>query len=582
MKVNFNYSLINCNSSNVIKPFETNKQENPNKQLKELGFDSNGYYNRISFAGKITNNPNSKHSIDNYTGCLIGGAIGDALGAPVEFTSLTEIKKNYGPYGIREYLLKDNKKAEFTDDTQMTIFTADGLIKSALKNHSIQNIDFLDVFESYGDWLSTQRNTKLDKGWITKQKTLYKVKAPGNTCISALMNGEAGTLKNRINDSKGNGGIMRVAPVGLLYYNNPSKAFNIGVGCCALTHSKSEAYLSAGAMASIIAYIIKGESIEDAVKQTIKILERKNNNENVTNALKTALHYANTNLLEEDVIPLLGHGWTGEEALAISVYSALKNPTDFSKAIECAVNITGDSDTVGAITGNIMGAYLGEKKIPQKYKNKLEAKTLLKNLAKDLYVMPNRIKNKAEKYPLSYSIKKPLTLNEILGENYKVTKPVINKSLLKKIKQIPNVNISDYKDFFRQKDMSINEIENIILPVSMINKEIKNKTAFDKMLYSLTEHLETLREKENKRMLWKEDTVQTDEFLWQIYGLIVNNDVNTNDLFNSLILMLESEKYSLKDISDFLETQKSKPIDYKKLSQELLYNKDLKEIQKDI
>ena len=582
MKVNFNYSLINCNSSNVIKPFETNRQENPNKQLKELGFDSNGYYNRISFAGKITNNPNSKHSIDNYTGCLIGGAIGDALGAPVEFTSLTEIKKNYGPYGIREYLLKDNKKAEFTDDTQMTIFTADGLIKSALKNHSIQNIDFLDVFESYGDWLSTQRNTKLDKGWITKQKTLYKVKAPGNTCISALMNGEAGTLKNRINDSKGNGGIMRVAPVGLLYYNNPSKAFNIGVGCCALTHSKPEAYLSAGAMASIIAYIIKGESIEDAVKQTIKILERKNNNENVTNALKTALHYANTNLLEEDVIPLLGHGWTGEEALAISVYSALKNPNDFSKAIECAVNITGDSDTVGSITGNIMGAYLGEKKIPQKYKNKLEAKTLLKNLAKDLYVMPNRIKNKAEKYPVSYSIKKPLTLNEILGENYKITKPVVNKSLLKKIKQIPNINISDYHDFFGQKELSINEIENIILPVSMINKEIKNKTAFDKMLYSLTEHLETLREKENKRMLWREDTVQTDEFLWQIYGLIVNNDVNTNDLFNSLILMLESEKYSLKDISDFLETQKSKPVDYKKLSQELLYNKDLKEIQKDI
>ncbi len=582
MKVNFNYSLINYNASNVIKPFEANKQENHNKQLKELGFDSNGYYNRISFAGKITNNPNSKHSIDHYTGCLIGGAIGDALGAPVEFTSLPEIRKNYGPYGIREYLLKDNKKAEFTDDTQMTIFTADGLIKSALKNHSIQNIDFLDVFESYGDWLSTQRNNKVDKGWLTRQKKLYKVKAPGNTCISALINGEAGTLKNRINDSKGNGGIMRVAPVGLLYYNNPSKAFNIGVGCCALTHSKPEAYLSAGAMASIIAYIIKGENIEEAVKQTIKILERKNNNENVTNALKTALHYAKTNLLEEDVIPSLGHGWTGEEALAISVYSALKNSNNFSKAIECAVNITGDSDTVGAITGNIMGAYLGEKKIPQKYKNKLEAKTLLKNLAKDLYVMPNRIKNKAEKYPVSYSIKKPLTLNEILGENYKVTKPVINKSLLKKIKQIPNVNIFDYKDFFRQKDMSTNEIENIILPVSMINKETKSKIAFDKMLYSLTEHLETLREKENKRMLWKEDTVQADEFLWQIYGLIVNNDVNTDDLFNCLVVMLESEKYSLKDISDFLETQKSKPTDYKKLSQELLYNKDLKEIQKDI
>lgn len=581
MKVDFiqNIPFAKHSDNSVKQVLEVNDFKTNNKTSKLPELDANGYYNKIAFQGTINkNNNNIRHKLDNYQGCLIGGAIGDALGAPVEFMPLYEIKKTYGSEGINKFLIKKNKKAEFTDDTQMTIFTADGLIKSALKNHSINNINFYDVFESYGDWLSTQRNLYRHKGWLSDVKELYKVKAPGNTCISAIMGGEPGTLDKKINDSKGNGGTMRVAPVGLMYYNNPSRAFNVAVGCCALTHSRPEAYLSAGAMASIIAYIIKGESLQDAVEKTIKILERKSNNEKVTSLLKTAVRYSKKNMPTEDVIPQLGNGWTGEEALAIAVYSALKYPDNFKKAVECSVNITGDSDTVGSITGNIMGAYLGAKKIPAEYKKKINMADVLSNLAQDLYVMPNRIKNKNQKYPVSQNNKENLSLKSILGENYKATKPVANKELKKILKSIPNVNIKNYQDFLSGKDLSINSVMQIIEPIEMILAESKDKAYFDKMMYALTQNIDNLTEKENKRGLWYEDRVQLPEFLWQIYGLILNNKNISEEIFKTVTVMTKSGNYSLKDMSDLLTVIGKRDVDFMMVNNAICSGKTVDEV----
>lgn len=69
-----------------------------------------------------------KH-LDRYRGCLLGGAAGDALGYPVEFLSLTDIQEQYGPAGITSYTLQ-NGVAQISDDTQMTLFTANGLLFS--------------------------------------------------------------------------------------------------------------------------------------------------------------------------------------------------------------------------------------------------------------------------------------------------------------------------------------------------------------------------------------------------------------------------------------------------------------------
>ena len=86
-----------------------------------------------------------------------------------------------------------------------------------------------------------------------------------------------------------------------------------------------------------------------------------------------------------DAIHKLGQGWVGDEALAIAIYCALKHSDDFDKALIAAVNHNGDSDSTGAITGNILGAYLGMSGIPKKYIDNLELVDVLTELADDLY-----------------------------------------------------------------------------------------------------------------------------------------------------------------------------------------------------
>ena len=86
-----------------------------------------------------------------------------------------------------------------------------------------------------------------------------------------------------------------------------------------------------------------------------------------------------------DAIRTLGGGWVGEEALAIALYSVLRYPDDFEKALTVATNHDGDSDSTGAIAGNILGTYLGLSGIPGKYLENLELKDLIIEIADDLF-----------------------------------------------------------------------------------------------------------------------------------------------------------------------------------------------------
>lgn len=86
-----------------------------------------------------------------------------------------------------------------------------------------------------------------------------------------------------------------------------------------------------------------------------------------------------------DAIREIGQGWVAEETLAIAVYCSIKYQDDFTRAVTASVNHDGDSDSTGAVTGNIMGAYLGIRKIPQKYIEPLELKEVIEEIAVDLY-----------------------------------------------------------------------------------------------------------------------------------------------------------------------------------------------------
>ena len=364
-------------------------------------------YNRIAikFSGvNGVNDLNIKHEKDNYIGCLLGGAIGDALGNPVEFYRLREIKSKYGQQGITD-LKKINGKAQITDDTQMSIFTADGLIKSAVKNFDENSVpDMSLIYDSYQNWLNTQYGSysKRKQGWINNMSELYARRAPGLTCTGSLEQGIPGSIEHHINSSKGCGGVMRVAPVGLMYYKNPELAFEVGARCAALTHGSPSAYLPAGVHSCIIANIIQGKDIKEAVDNSIEILKTYKGHEDTLQLIEEAKEFAASDDIDsEKAIRILGEGWHGDEAIAISIYCVLKSPDNFEKALIMSVNHDGDSDSTGSIVGNILGAYLGFENIPQKWKQSVELSSELTQLSKDLFVNPKEIEEADKRYIIS-------------------------------------------------------------------------------------------------------------------------------------------------------------------------------------
>ena len=328
-------------------------------------------------------------SLNKNIACLLGGAIGDALGAPIEFASLSEIREEYGAEGITDYVEHPNNCGEFTDDTQMTLFTADGLARAyhRWKHRGIINIPAF-VHSAYEAWYITQTYSFLEfsgsfDSWLMTKRELFKKRAPGNTCLAALRSGKMGTMESPINNSKGCGGIMRVAPVGLMF-EDPEKAFRIACQLAATTHGHCSGYLSAGFFASVISLLREETEIETSIEQSIDILLKYSGNEETLAAVNKAVNLAQTSSYSPEIIETLGAGWVAEEALAISLYCAIYFKDNFEKGVLASVNHSGDSDSTGSITGNLLGLMLGKDSIPQKWIDNLLYKDIVCRVAEDL------------------------------------------------------------------------------------------------------------------------------------------------------------------------------------------------------
>ncbi|WP_078546685.1 ADP-ribosylglycohydrolase family protein [Litchfieldia alkalitelluris] len=341
---------------------------------------------------------------DQYRGCLLGGGIGDALGWPVEFLKYKEIIRKYGTEGITDLKITSSGFSEITDDTQMTLFTAEGLLRAETRgrNKGICHIPTV-VYFAYQRWLYTQGYPKIvDKGWIydgclMEIKELHHQRAPGNSCLSALAKEELGTVEQPINNSKGCGGVMRIAPIGLVFPKE--MAFKMAVDCAALTHGHPSGYLSAGTLAYIIAELVEGEELEDAITNSLLELKKNRGHEECSTLIEKAIELSTSETAPLKAITKLGEGWVGEEALAISIYCALKYKNSFDKALITAVNHDGDSDSTGTITGNILGAYLGINQIPSRWVKKVEMSSLITQLADDLLIRYSDSEEWWDKYP---------------------------------------------------------------------------------------------------------------------------------------------------------------------------------------
>lgn len=388
------YNIIKSRPDDYINKVE--KEPVSSNETQNLDNSPAAIYGRAEILSKPKNN----EKFTKINNCLVGGALGDALGRPVERLRSDKLLEYYGKEGIQD-LATVGLKARITDDTQMTMYTADGLIRSKLKNPDSVEPNYDIIYDSYQDWYKTQTENydkSERKGLLNNTPDLYSPVGPGRTCLGSLKSGIKGSIANPINESNSCGGVMRVAPVGL-FYDDPEVAFKVGAECAAMTHSGPEAYLPAGFYSALISNIASGKGIYKAAEDSLKILQTYDNHEKTYDKLSRAMYLAQTDCPSDEAILSLGYGFNGDEAMAISLYAALKEPENLKNALILAVNHSGDSDSTGSITGQIVGLAQGLNTVPKEWLDSLEMTDLLKSISKDL-ASPQDIKNKEEKYKL--------------------------------------------------------------------------------------------------------------------------------------------------------------------------------------
>ena len=324
-------------------------------------------------------------------GALLAGAVGDALGAPVEFMRLAEIRARFGPEGVTGYAPAYGRPGAITDDTQMTLFTAEGLIRALVRgsHRGIVHAPSV-VHRAYIRWLMTQGEPWPPEvpggpsmsGWLGEVRALHARRAPGNTCLAALASGRVGKLTEPINGSKGCGGVMRVAPVGLL--GGSRDPFVLGAETAALTHGHPSGYAAAGFLAAAVAALLDGASLDAALDVASARVRELDGFEETLTAVDGARALARSDgAPSPERVESLGAGWVAEEALAIAVYCALVAP-DLRSALLLAVNHSGDSDSTVAITGQLRGVRDGEGAIPFEWVAGLELRDVVEAVADDL------------------------------------------------------------------------------------------------------------------------------------------------------------------------------------------------------
>jgi ADP-ribosylglycohydrolase len=332
-------------------------------------------------------------------GTLMGGALGDTFGYLVEFDSLADIAAKYGKAGLVDLSQADGP-VHFSDDTQMTLYSLDGLLEVLEWANDGVGAD-LNACQwlSYLRWLKTQGIPASGKApepqprWIDHQSVLHHQRHPGNACLTGLATGEMGTSFRPLNlESKGCGTVMRSAPYGLLPNIPAETIYKISSDAASLTHGHPSARQSAGAFSWLIhGLAVGGLGLREAAESARdRAVAEKNADADLLARLDAAI-----TLSTHDGAPLsgasltdaLGLGWVAEEALAVALYSVLAtapasvSPVEhFLAAMRLAANHDGDSDSTASIAGNILGAHYGEAALPPAWLQLAEAPQLIRRL----------------------------------------------------------------------------------------------------------------------------------------------------------------------------------------------------------
>lgn len=299
---------------------------------------------------------------DRIRGSLIGLAVGDALGVPLEFLSPGTFKPVEDMVGGGIF---DLKPGEWTDDTSTALCLAESLIERG-------GFDPLDQLKRYCRWY--------DEGYLSVNEICFDV---GNTTREALHRFKEtgdpypGPDHER---SAGNGSIMRLAPIPLFYYRNIEQAIEYAGLSSRTTHQHPLAIDACRYMAAIIIGALTGDSKEKILSSRYCPLPGYWSENPLEERIE---EIARGSFKEKEPPEIRGSGFV-VKSLEAALW-AFHNSDNFKDGCLLAVNLGDDADTTGAVYGQIAGAYYGETGIPDKWINKLAKFDLISSMANKLW-----------------------------------------------------------------------------------------------------------------------------------------------------------------------------------------------------
>ncbi|MEA2051321.1 MAG: ADP-ribosylglycohydrolase family protein [Euryarchaeota archaeon] len=291
-----------------------------------------------------------------FRGALLGSAVGDALGAPVEGYDMEMVRSVYGGEWEMTY-------GRYTDDTEMMIGVAESLIENKGFNGADMALKFI-------------QNYNVKRGYGPGSKEVLRRIREGESLADAsgkLFGGRG---------SYGNGAAMRIAPVGLFYFDTSDMLWEIAYKSSNITHSHELGKAGAALQALAVALAMRGQKEDMLLK--LKEVVKTDMYKGKVGKLKALLDDGAT---EKRVISELGNGVEAFESVPTAIYSFLRSD-NFKDSVVYAISLGGDTDTIGAMTGAISGAYYGEAAIPKAWLERLEdgekGRRYIKKLADDL------------------------------------------------------------------------------------------------------------------------------------------------------------------------------------------------------
>ncbi|MEW2355526.1 ADP-ribosylglycohydrolase family protein [Spirillospora sp. NPDC029432] len=385
--------------------------------------------------------------LDRLFGCLLGGSIGAALGAPVERLTLDEIRAEHGPEGLREYAAGEFGTGRITGETQLMARTAAAIAQASVRarDRGIGGAVIGMVQASYLSWLGrpeaeilpppppgpppadTSAPPPMPPGapgapfpsWSLGDIPPVPPRMPsgpaltggrrggvGRSTMEALRAAAArgrpgpplGTPDEPVNDSKGCGGLLRAAPCGF-GAGGEEGAFELGCKVAALTNGHPSGFLPAGVLAALVRGLVRGAGFDESLALARAQLVRRKGHKETARALDDAARLATHGPSTPERVESLGRGHTAPEALAIAVYLLLRAESDPPReewnawrqpalqgrhAMLRAVNHSGDSDATGALAGHLLGARYGSAAFPGHWQYELENRHSLLVLAADI------------------------------------------------------------------------------------------------------------------------------------------------------------------------------------------------------